>query len=74
MAGIVPWRKRSALIAMVLAMAVSACAIQWGKSMETGVRLEFGDNRVSLTDVADIQSALNKIGLGVWPIGLDEAP
>ena len=74
MAGIIPWRKRSVLIAMVLAMAVSACGLQPGKSMETGIRLEFDDRRTSLTGVSEIQSALKKVGLGVWPIELEKAP
>ena len=42
--------------------------------METGIRLEFGDNRAPLTELSEIQTALKKIGLGVWPIGLDMAP
>jgi hypothetical protein len=39
-----------------------------------GIRLEFSDNRSSLTDVAEINAVLGKIGAGAWPIDLSGAP
>lgn len=41
---------------------------------EKGLRLEFSDNRPSLSEVAEINAALAEIGAGVWPLDLSGAP
>jgi hypothetical protein len=41
---------------------------------EKGIRLEFSDNRQSLTDVAEINAVLAEIGSGVWSLDLSGAP
>jgi hypothetical protein len=41
---------------------------------EKGIRLEFSDNRQSLTDVAEINAVLAEIGSGVWSLDLSGVP
>jgi len=39
-----------------------------------GIRLEFSDGHLPLTDVAEINVALAEIGTGVWPLDLSGEP
>jgi hypothetical protein len=43
-------------------------------AMEEDIRLEFSDDRPSLIVVADVNTALAEIGMGVWPLELTSAP
>jgi hypothetical protein len=48
--------------------------MQKGQSVTTGIRLEFEGGRTALTSLPDIQAALQRTGIGVWPLPLDSAP
>lgn len=50
------------------------CTLRRGSTMESGLSYEFENGLTALTSLADIQSELRKIGIGVWPLPLDDAP
>jgi hypothetical protein len=52
----------------------TSCVIQKGQTMATGIRLEFEGDRTALIAVPEIQEELQRMGIGVWPLPLDDAP
>jgi hypothetical protein len=48
--------------------------MQKGQSVTTSIRLEFEGDRTALTTLPEIQAALQRLGCGVWPLRLDNAP
>lgn len=56
------------------AISMSACTTQEAPTTPTGLRLEIEDAGVSWTVVEEIQEELRRIGVGVWPLRLDEVP
>jgi hypothetical protein len=48
--------------------------MQKGETVATGIRLEFEGDRAALTTLAEIQAALQSLGIGVWPLRLDDVP
>jgi hypothetical protein len=56
------------------AAAEPLCTLRRGSTMETGLSYEFENGPPAPTSLADIQTELKKIGIGVWPLPLDDAP
>jgi hypothetical protein len=42
--------------------------------MATGIRLEIEGDRAALTTLPEIQAALPRLGIGAWPLRLDDVP
>ncbi|MDH3420296.1 MAG: hypothetical protein OEM78_12565 [Gammaproteobacteria bacterium] len=53
---------------------MSACTTREAPSTPTGLRLEIEGTGVSWTALEEVQAELRQIGVGVWPLRLDEAP
>jgi len=53
---------------------MTACTTQDPLESATGLRLEIEGAGVSWTAVEDIQEQLRRIGVGVWPLQLEQAP
>jgi len=63
----------------VLAIAIGivstgACTMGDTPATSTGIQLEVEGAGASLNTLAEIQAELSQIGVGVWPIRLDDVP
>jgi hypothetical protein len=63
---------RSAILIGVVIM--GSCTMRNTPTMATGIRLEIEGARAPLSTLPEIQAELNRIGVGVWPLRLDDAP
>jgi len=53
---------------------VSSCTTRNTPTSATGIRLEIEGAGAALSTLPEIQAELNRIGVGVWPLRLDDAP
>ena len=65
---------RFGLAILIGAISIGSCTMEDSLTTSTGIQLEIEGSGVSLSTLPEIQAELKRIGVGVWPLGLDDVP
>lgn len=65
---------RFGLAILIGAILVGSCTMGETPTASTGIQLEIEGAGVSLSTLPEIQAELKRIGVGVWPLRLDDVP
>ena len=69
-----PANARFGLAILIGAILIGSCTVGDMPTTSTGIQLEIEGAGVSLSILPEIQAELKRIGVGVWPLQLDDVP